>query len=131
MLLHMLDHLRIRDVFRLLNTGECAVERGQREKPAPDKLLFVMAELGVGPADTVMIGDTYMDVGMGKSAGCRTFAVTWGMGSEESLVSAGADAIVQSSGDLERLLLEFFNEDSRQPGRKKFSISAQSTGNPT
>ena len=51
----------------------------------------VMAERGIDPADTVMVGDTRGDVEAGKGAGLYTIGCTWGYGTREEL--EGADEI--------------------------------------
>ena len=45
------------------------------------------------PADAVVVGDTHFDILMGRNAGCATIGVTYGNGSRQSLMQAGADAI--------------------------------------
>ena len=47
-------------------------------KPHPSMVLTAMAETGIPPADTVMIGDTSFDMEMGRAAGVTTIAVDWG-----------------------------------------------------
>jgi phosphoglycolate phosphatase len=46
-----------------------AAREGVREKPAPDLLLAAMADLGVGPRETLMVGDTRYDEEAAASAG--------------------------------------------------------------
>ncbi len=47
-------------------------------KPHPSMILQAMAEAGVGPAQTVMIGDTSFDMEMAAAAGVRGIGVSWG-----------------------------------------------------
>jgi phosphoglycolate phosphatase len=47
-------------------------------KPDPAGLRRLMAETGHGPADTVMVGDSAVDVLTGRAAGVRTVGVTFG-----------------------------------------------------
>jgi phosphoglycolate phosphatase len=63
-------------------------------KPHPSMLLSAMAECGVGPDDTVMIGDAVFDIQMAKAAGVRSIAVAWGLQPVAALVAAGATATV-------------------------------------
>ncbi len=53
-----------------------------RTKPAPDVTLLAMERLGVGPEDTVVVGDTVTDMAMGRAAGARTIQVLWGYATE-------------------------------------------------
>ncbi len=66
-------------------------------KPHPSMILTAMAETGIGPERTVMIGDTNWDIDMGRAAGVRTIAVGWGYHPAAGL---GADAILHRFADL-------------------------------
>ncbi len=65
-------------------------------KPHPAMLLAAMAEAGVAPGRTVMIGDTTFDMLMGQAAGAATLAVTWGYHAEAALAAARPDGIIRS-----------------------------------
>jgi len=47
-------------------------EDGFASKPAPDMLFECCRVMGVGPKDTVMVGDTRFDIEAGFNAGCHT-----------------------------------------------------------
>ena len=47
-------------------------------KPHPSMILTAMAEAGVEPKDTVMIGDTSFDMEMARAAGVPGIGVSWG-----------------------------------------------------
>ncbi len=64
---------------------------GFPHKPAPDVVLRALQ--AVGGEGRWMVGDTTHDVGAGKAAGLRTFAVTWGTHDAERLRAAGADVV--------------------------------------
>lgn len=75
-------------------------------KPHPAMVRAALAASGT-PADrAVMIGDTAHDVGMGRAAGVRTIAVTWGFHTREELETTGADAVCDTfealAAELER-----------------------------
>ncbi|OWU84010.1 HAD family hydrolase [Oceanicola sp. 22II-s10i] len=57
-------------------------------KPHPAMLLSAMADAGVGPERSVMIGDTSFDMDMARAAGMRGIAVGWGYHPETELASA-------------------------------------------
>ena len=65
-------------------------------KPHPSMILRAMAEAGVEPGSTVMIGDTTYDIEMGRSAGVGAVGVDWGYHEPERLRLAGAHAVVTS-----------------------------------
>ena len=71
---------------------------GFPHKPAPDVVLRALA--AVGGDGRWMVGDTTHDVGAGKAAGLRTFAVTWGTHDAERLRAAGADVVADDLTDL-------------------------------
>jgi phosphoglycolate phosphatase len=53
---------------------------GFPHKPAPDVLLRSMAALGAAPDETLMVGDSIVDVEAGKAAGVKTCVVRYGYG---------------------------------------------------
>lgn len=65
-------------------------------KPHPEPVLMTLEALGVVAADAVVVGDMPLDVAMGRGAGVRTIAVTYGNASREELEMSGADAIIDS-----------------------------------
>jgi len=69
-------------------------------KPDPGMLISAMAETGVGPEQTVMIGDTSFDMEMARAAGCFALGVNWGYHSNEVLRATGAHVTVDAVPDL-------------------------------
>jgi phosphoglycolate phosphatase len=63
-------------------------------KPHPGMLHAAMDACGVGPDETVMIGDAAFDIEMAKAAGVRSIGVAWGMQPVAALLGAGATTIV-------------------------------------
>ena len=49
-----------------------------RHKPAPDLALLAIARLGVRAERTAVVGDTLIDMRMGRAAGAHTIQVLWG-----------------------------------------------------
>jgi len=95
-LLHLLELHGVGDMFEAHRTWDDIIRRGEKEKPQPDMLLSVMRELDVDPRDTVMVGDTIMDVKMGRNAKTHTIGVAWGMHPVQHLVDAGAHHIIDT-----------------------------------
>lgn len=73
-------------------------------KPHPSMLLTAMAEAGVTPEQTVMVGDTSYDMQMAKSANVRGIGVKWGYHMPEVLRDAGAQCIASDFDELRTLL---------------------------
>jgi phosphoglycolate phosphatase len=74
-------------------------------KPHPYLLEAGMAEVGIDPARTVMIGDTSFDMEMARAAGCAGIGVSWGNHPEERLLASGADIIVHNFSELNEALV--------------------------
>jgi phosphoglycolate phosphatase len=70
-------------------------------KPHPGMLLSAMTATGVGPAGTVMIGDTTFDMELARAAGTRAIGVAWGYHERQALEGAGADILVERYEDLD------------------------------
>ncbi len=63
----ILRHARLEGAFGCLATAD----RVKHNKPAPDLVLLACAELGVRPAEAVMVGDSKYDRGAAQAAGVR------------------------------------------------------------
>ena len=90
-----LDHHGFTDHFVTLKTADDGPG-----KPHPDILHQAMAENGVHPNETVMIGDTTYDIEMARAAGVAAVGVSWGYHADSSLIQAGAHIVVNSCEEL-------------------------------
>lgn len=86
--------LQASGIGALFTASRCGDET--QPKPHPAMLLELMAELQLGAADMLMIGDTSHDLGMAASAGVEAVAVTYGAHPEESLLAFAPRACVAS-----------------------------------
>jgi phosphoglycolate phosphatase len=77
---------------------------GQRpgipHKPDPTGALEIAGALQRLPENCAVIGDSTMDIETARNAGMRAIAVTWGFHDRKRLTDAGADAMVDSPGEL-------------------------------
>ena len=71
---------------------------GKLRKPA--LLAQAMKEHSSVPADSVMVGDTHLDIEAGRTNGLATVGVTWGYGTREELERAAADRVVDAPENL-------------------------------
>jgi phosphoglycolate phosphatase len=71
-----------------------------KAKPDPQPVNIILDALGVPASETIMVGDAPYDILMGRAAGCRTVAVTYGNGTAEDLKAAGADFLADSFNDI-------------------------------
>ena len=69
-------------------------------KPHPAMLRAAMAEAGVDPARTAMIGDTSFDMEMAVTAGATAIGVDWGYHDAHELAAAGARHVVLDFAEL-------------------------------
>jgi phosphoglycolate phosphatase-like HAD superfamily hydrolase len=78
---------------------------GLAHKPSPESLLFICKDLQVEPAETLIVGDTELDIQCGKNAGAKTCGVIYGYRKKEQIVKEKPDLIIS---DLEELIKESF-----------------------
>ena len=64
------------------------------KKPAPDMVLHILERTNTRAEDALVVGDTWFDIAMGRSAGCPTCGVSYGNHSVGQLREAGADFII-------------------------------------
>lgn len=96
----------VRDLFPGMFDFSLGESEKIRRKPAPDMTLRCMEVLGVGPEETVYVGDSEIDLQTAANTGIPCFAVEWGFRTREFLESHGARVIVSSAGDLLAAILD-------------------------
>jgi len=83
---------------------------GRREgiahKPAAEPLLFICNELEIDAKDTMIVGDTELDILCGKNAEAITCGVTYGYRTEESLKENNPDYMVNDFSEIKSLMSE-------------------------
>jgi len=75
-------------------------------KPDPRMLHELMAELGVAPERTLMIGDTTHDLLMANNAGCASVGVSYGAHGRSGLEDLHPRVVVHSVAELHAWLLD-------------------------
>ncbi len=93
-------HLGLDARCRALVAGDTLARR----KPDPAPVLHACTLLGVGPADTVFVGDDLRDIVAGREAGTRTIAAGWGYLDGGNPHDWGADRVVATPRELARVL---------------------------
>ena len=96
----VLDETDLRIVF---HATRCADECFS--KPHPQMLEEIMDELGMAPAETLMVGDTEYDLMMANNAGTQSLAVSYGVHSRQRLLDCGPLGIVDTVSQLTDRLL--------------------------
>jgi pyrophosphatase PpaX len=80
-------------------------------KPHPEPVLTAVANLGVDPARTLMVGDSAVDIQSAKAAGVRVAAVAWSLKGEEMLRKYNPDYIIHEMKDLYTIV----EQETKQP----------------
>ncbi len=73
---------------------------GIPHKPDPTGAHEIANLIGLLPEECTLIGDSTMDIETAHNAGMQAIAVTWGFHDRERLMAAGADAMVDTPGEL-------------------------------
>jgi HAD superfamily hydrolase (TIGR01549 family) len=88
----IIDHFNLRQYFDLV----MGRRDGIPHKPSPIPLQLLCEELNIDVVNTLMIGDTELDILCGISAGAKTCGVLYGYRTEEQLKKESPDFIVRS-----------------------------------
>jgi HAD superfamily hydrolase (TIGR01509 family) len=95
------DHFALAPYFDCVASAQTA----SRTKPWPDPVLWAIERMGAGPEETVMVGDTTVDLRAGRAAGTQTVGVLCGFGERAELEREGADLILESTAELAGVLI--------------------------
>jgi phosphoglycolate phosphatase len=95
---HILDGLGLGGRFRPI-LGE---DSTQTRKPDPTALLKAMDYHRASPSETVMVGDSVVDIEAGKAAGVITCGISGGFRPKEELEAAGCDLMIGNLLELAR-----------------------------
>lgn len=72
----------------------------ENAKPHPEPVLKTLEATHFWAEETLVVGDMAVDILMGANAGAKTCGVTWGNGSREELLDAGADFVIDRMEEL-------------------------------
>jgi HAD superfamily hydrolase (TIGR01549 family) len=92
----IVDHFELRKFFSLV----MGRRDGMAHKPSPEPLLFICNELKLKPEETLMTGDTEMDIQCGKNAGTKTCAVSYGYRTIELLKKEQPDYLINRAEEM-------------------------------
>lgn len=85
----VLGHHDLLACFHTIKTADDAPS-----KPHPGMVQAAMKDAGVGPEQTIVIGDTSYDIAMARAAGARAIGVSWGYHPAGDLHAEGADLVI-------------------------------------
>lgn len=78
---------------------------GRPNKPAPDGVYYALEVLNSKLENTVFVGDSDTDIVTAKNAGLVSIGVLWGFRDREIIEAQGAEYIVDTVKNLEKLLI--------------------------
>jgi phosphoglycolate phosphatase len=104
------------DLWKYFPCGAFGDDAPHRNVLVPKALKTVEACGGpaFAPADTIVVGDTPLDVACAAHVGARSLAVATGSHSVEELRAAGADAVLQDLSDTEQVLRILTDSNARE-----------------
>ncbi len=92
----IIDHFNLRKYFDLV----MGRREGIAHKPSPEPLLKICNDLVVDVKNTLMVGDTELDIQCGKNAGSYTCGVLYGYRTKELIEIENPDFIVEEIEDI-------------------------------
>jgi phosphoglycolate phosphatase len=96
-----LDQFGLAPLFHCVASGRTC----RRTKPHPAPLLWAARQMGLPPEACLMVGDTTVDILTARAAGAQSVGVLCGFGERAELERAGADLILNTTQELEGVLL--------------------------
>lgn len=96
----ILTRLELKDYF-LEAFGR---ESFSKMKPDPEPVTGICKKFKVLPKNTMIVGDTDVDLRAGRLAGVKTCGVTYGFGSLESLKAQNPDLLISQMAELQKKL---------------------------
>ena len=100
----IIDYFNLRKYFSFVMGRREGIEN----KPSAEPLLLICKELNVKPEETLMVGDTELDIQCGKNAGAITCGCYYGYRSKESLEAEKPDFLISGINDLLKIV---YNEN--------------------
>lgn len=97
--IEVLEHFDLAKYFDCI----CGATFDQSRVNKSDVIAFLLQSVG-GNSDTVMVGDTAFDVIGAAAHGIPTIGVSWGYGTVDDMIRAGAAAIADTPEMLEKLI---------------------------
>ena len=98
--LPLLTDLGVIDYFESVLCGDMV----ERKKPDPQPLLQSAEELGVAPADALMIGDSMSDVKAARAAGFTIVCMSYGYNHGEDIRDYHPDAVIDSMAEIKNIV---------------------------
>ncbi len=101
MSVEILDALGLRKYFRAVYGGDSF----EKKKPDPTGALAILKDLGAGPREAAMVGDSGVDIQTARNAGMLAIAVNYGFGQHDRQAQP-ADLYVDSLQEIAAIVLQ-------------------------
>jgi len=95
----IIDHFDLRLSFAYL----MGRRDGLAYKPSPEPLIYIYNELDIKASETLMVGDTELDIQCGKSAGSKTCGVLYGYRRKDQLEKEKPDFLISGLNELKSI----------------------------
>lgn len=92
----IIDHFELKGVFNYV----MGRRNGMAHKPSEEPLLYICNELKVEPNETLIVGDTELDIMCGKNAGAKTCGVLYGYRTKEHIENENPDFFISDLKEL-------------------------------
>jgi HAD superfamily hydrolase (TIGR01549 family) len=96
----IIDHFNLRQSFNYL----MGRRDGLAHKPSPEPLIYICNKLNLKPSETLMVGDTELDIRCGIGAGARTCGVVYGYRTNDQLEKEKPDFLISGLNELKTIL---------------------------
>ncbi len=97
----LVDDLGLKAHFRVILGGDSLSVR----KPDGQVIEHLLDRLDARPERVYVVGDSAVDVEMGRAAGARTIGCAWGLRGREELAGAGVDVLVEHPREIPAVVL--------------------------
>jgi HAD superfamily hydrolase (TIGR01509 family) len=111
---YMLKAFRLKPYFKAVVTRDSV----KMIKPNPIHLETVLRKLKTKPQETLVVGDSIMDIKGAQQLNAIAAAATYGMTSKEKLTQAGAKHFITTPTDIQKII-EKTNIDTVKDNQKK------------
>ncbi len=95
----IIDHFYLKKHFDFI----MGRREGIAHKPSAEPLFIICNKLNVKNINTMMVGDTEIDINCGKNAGAVTCAVSYGYRSEDTLLNYRPDFIIGNILEIQKI----------------------------
>ena len=96
----LLKDLGIYEDFAVVVAGDTL----DKKKPDPEPLFYAAEQMGVSPADCMMVGDSISDIKAARAAGFQIVCVPYGYNHGNDIREGKPDAVIDSLAHLDTLL---------------------------